>query len=109
MDAFPSQGARHQVSTSGGLQPRWRRDGKALFFVTPDRRLMTVSFEGAAAPRLGIPRPLFELPIENPTLRLSASTYDVDPSGRRFLVSRALPSLPEVLTVVTDWQAAAKH
>jgi len=107
--AFPSQGPRYQVSTSGGSQPRWRRDGKALFFVTPDRRLTTVAFEGTATPRLGIPRALFELPIENPTLGFSPSSYDVDPSGRRFLVSRALPTLPEVLTVVTDWQATAQH
>jgi hypothetical protein len=109
VDAFPSQGRRHQVSTSGGSQPRWRRDGKALFFVTPDRRLTSVSFEGTGTPRLGIPQPLFELPIENPTLGFSPSSYDVDPSGRRFLVSRALPTLPEVLTVVTHWQAAAKR
>ena len=36
VDAFPSQGRRHQVSTSGGLQPRWRRDGKAKqpFYMT---------------------------------------------------------------------------
>jgi eukaryotic-like serine/threonine-protein kinase len=109
VDAFPSQGLRHRVSTSGGSQPRWRRDGKALFFVTPERHLMTVSFEGAGTPRLGIPRALFELPIENPTLGYSPSAYDVDPSGHKFLVSRKLPTLPEVLTVVTDWQAAAKH
>jgi len=106
VEAFPSQGPRHQVSTSGGSQPRWRRDGKALFFVAPDRRLTTVSFEGTGAPRLGIPKALFELPIENPTLGFSPSSYDVDPSGHRFLVSRALPTLPEVLTVVTDWRAS---
>jgi eukaryotic-like serine/threonine-protein kinase len=35
VDAFPSLGLRLQVSTSGGSQPRWRRDGRALFFVTP--------------------------------------------------------------------------
>lgn len=107
--AFPSQGPRYQVSTSGGSQPRWRRDGKALFFVTPDRHLTTVTFEGTATPRLGIPRALFELPIENPTLGFSPSSYDVDPTGHRFLVSRALPTLPEVLTVVTDWPATAQH
>jgi hypothetical protein len=109
VDAFPSQGSRHQVSTSGGLQPRWRRDGKGLFFVTPDRHLMAVSFEGPGTQRLGIPRRLFDLPIENPTLVYSPSSYDVDPSGRRFLVSRALPTLPEALTVVTDWRAATQH
>lgn len=109
VEVFPAQGPRYQVSTNGGSQPRWRRDGKALFFVAPDRQLMTVSFEGAGTPHLGIPHALFELPIENPTLGFSPSSYDVDPSGRRFLVSRALPTLPEVLTVVTDWQSAAKH
>jgi hypothetical protein len=107
VDAFPSQGLRHQVSTTGGYQPRWRRDGKELFFVTPARRLMAVSFEGSGAPHLGIPHALFELPIENPTLGFSTTTYDVAPSGRRFLVSRSLQTLPEVLTVMTDWQAAA--
>jgi len=109
VDAFPSQGLRHRVSASGGSQPHWRRDGNALFFVTPDRRLMTVSFDGTGTPRLGIPRPLFELPIENPSLGFSPSAYDVDASGHRFLVSHALPTLPEVLTVVTDWQAASQH
>lgn len=111
VDAFPSQGLRHQVSTAGGYQPRWRRDGKELFFVTPERRLMAVSFEGtgAGAPRLGIPQALFGLPIENPTLVFSTSTYDVAPVGRRFLVSRSLQTLPESLTVITDWQAAAQR
>jgi len=70
---------------------------------------MAVSFEGTGTPRLGIPRALFELPIENPTLGYSPSTYDVDASGHRFLVSRALPTLPEVLTVIADWQAAARR
>jgi hypothetical protein len=109
VDAFPSQGLRHQVSTSGGSQPRWRRDGRALFFVTPERRLMTVSFEGGGTPRLGLPRALFEMPIENPSLVYSPSTYDVGPTGHKFLVSRALQTLPEVLTVVTDWEAAARR
>ncbi len=109
VDAFPAQGLRHQVSTNGGSQPRWRRDGKVLFFVRPDRRLMSVSFEGTGKPRLGLPRELFELPIENPTLGYSPSSYDVGPTGHKFLVSRALPALPEVLTVVTDWQAATRQ
>jgi Tol biopolymer transport system component len=109
IDAFPLQGQRHQVSTTGGYQPRWRRDGKELFFVTPDRRLMAVSFEGPGVPHLGIPHALFELPVENPTLGFSTSTYDVAASGRRFLVSRSLPALPESLTVMTDWRTAAKH
>ena len=109
VDSFPAQGSRHQVSTSGGSQPRWRRDGKALFFVTPDRRLMSVSFEGRDTPRLGIPAALFELPIENPSLGFSPSSYDVALSGHKFLVSRALQTLPEVLTVLTDWQAAAQR
>jgi eukaryotic-like serine/threonine-protein kinase len=109
VEAFPSQGPRYRVSTSGGSQPRWRRDGKALFFVAPDRHLTSVSFEGSGTPRLGIPHALFELPIENPTLGYSRSSYDVDASGHKFLVSHALPSLPEVLTVLTDWHAASQH
>ncbi|HEX6159507.1 MAG TPA: protein kinase, partial [Thermoanaerobaculia bacterium] len=39
---YPATGAKWQVSTSGGEQPRWRRDGKELFYIAPDRRLMSV-------------------------------------------------------------------
>ena len=40
---FPGPGAKTIVSTGGGLQPRWRRDGKELFYVAPDGKLMAVA------------------------------------------------------------------
>jgi len=39
---FPATGARWQVSIEGGIYPRWRRDGKELFYIAPDNRLMAV-------------------------------------------------------------------
>jgi Tol biopolymer transport system component len=40
--SFPAQGGKWQVSTAGGTDPRWRRDGRELFYVAPDRKLMAV-------------------------------------------------------------------
>src|SRR5207248_11172645 len=45
--SFAAAGTKRQVSTGGGLQPRWRRDGKELFYVAPDHRMMAVAIDAA--------------------------------------------------------------
>ena len=56
-------GAKYRISTSGGAQPSWRRDGKELFYISTDGRLMAVAMAlgGALGARVdaGTPRPLF--------------------------------------------------
>ena len=110
VQTFPPSGARYQVSTNGGYQPKWRRDGKELFYVAPDKKLMMVavkaegnSFEASA------PQPLFEMRIGN--LPLTGSPfYDVTRDGRRFIVSTAVEeSAPTPMTVVLNWNAGLKQ
>ena len=110
VQTFPPSGARYQVSTNGGYQPKWRRDGKELFYVAPDKKLMAVavkaegnSFEASA------PQPLFEMRIGN--LPLTGSPfYDVTRDGRRFIVSTAVEeSAPTPMTVVLNWNAGLKQ
>jgi serine/threonine protein kinase/Tol biopolymer transport system component len=99
--AFPGPGGKWQVSTDGGTDPRWRRDGKELFYLSLDRKLMTVPVGLDGAFQAGRPAPLFAV---QPILRISA--YDVAPDGRRFLVkspSGEQGSPP--LTLLTDWTA----
>jgi hypothetical protein len=61
---FPAFGARRQVSLSGGCQPRWNRDGRELFYLTLDGKLMSVDFHWpGAAPEVTPPRLLVELPL----------------------------------------------
>ena len=59
---FPEAGGKRQLSSAGGTQPRWRRDGKELFYVAPDARLMAVPVavnQDGETLDLGVPAPLF--------------------------------------------------
>ena len=100
--AFPGPGARWQISTDGGFQPRWRRDGKELFYLSSDLKVMSVEMEssgGALEP--GIPKVLFE-PHPLPT------RFDAAPDGQRFLmVSSGVEQSPPI-TLVQNWTADIK-
>ena len=86
---------------------RWRRDGREMFYIAADRKLMSVAVHPISGSlELGTPRPLFTIPV---TLTSSGSpyTYDVMPDGQRFLtiVPAGDATLPP-LTVILNWQAA---
>jgi hypothetical protein len=110
-----------QVSSQGGVLPRWRGDGKELFYVsttrgitnnfsfTPPRatKMMAVSVRASAAGmQPDTPRGLF--PVSFPTD--VASPYDVSSDGQRFLVLESTGVAPTAapLTVVLNWQASLK-
>jgi serine/threonine protein kinase len=93
-----------QISTNGGTVPRWRRDGKELFYMTLDRKLMAVEVADGATFRAGASRPLFQ------TRAAGFMRYDVTADGQRFLVNTAIEehtsSFP---TVVLNWTAGLKR
>ena len=85
--AFPDAGARWQVSVRGGAQPRWRRDGKELFYLALDGRLMAVSVNATPTTiETGPPRPLFDTGIRGGFLD-RRNQYLVTKDGQRFLVN----------------------
>jgi dipeptidyl aminopeptidase/acylaminoacyl peptidase len=89
-----------QVSTDGvaGQPIRWRRDGKELFYVAADHRLMSVAVETEGGViQLAAPVPLFRVDSA------SFGSYDVAPDGQRFLRSPSVGALP--ITVALDWKA----
>jgi Tol biopolymer transport system component len=104
---FPQPSGKWQISTAGGTSPRWRRDGKEMYYLAPDNRLMSalVSGEGSAF-QVGVVRPLFET---HPRLGPGA-TYDVSADGQRFLVNTtaARETTPTPLTLVVNWTAGLK-
>jgi hypothetical protein len=103
VQAFPAAGPVVQVSTERGAQPRWSGDGKRLFFVAPDRKLMEVELQvrgDRLLPRA--PRALFQTRIVAPAFVLFQ--YDVTADGSRFLVNSLKPEAP--LTLVTNWSRA---
>jgi len=107
---FPDATRRQQVSTEGGASPRWRGDGKELFYRSREQgNMMAVKVdESGVAISLGNPRTLF--PLGNISILSSVnSSFDVTPDGQRFLiVTLNQPPRPVPLTVVTNWDAELK-
>jgi eukaryotic-like serine/threonine-protein kinase len=102
VQTFPEHGGKWQVSTGGGDVPVWSRDGRELYFIAADRRLMAVEVKSSGTKfEAGLPTPLFEV-------RQSAQ-FDVSKDGR-FLIhvpqDEAASNVP--LTVVVNWQSALK-
>jgi Tol biopolymer transport system component len=98
---------RWQISTQGGIQPKWRRDGKELFYLAFDGTIMSVSLALGALAEIGKPTPLFQTRIE-PATGFVWHQYDVAPDGRRFLVN-APEAVKVPLTVVINWPATVKQ
>ena len=113
VQSFPAGGGKFQVSTGGGSEPRWRRDGKEIFYIGADGRLMAVDVRTIPKFEAGAPKALFDaqLTIFSPTLPFFH--YDVTADGRRFLVNSAVTakdgSIEAPITVVVNWQAAVKR
>ena len=99
---FRRAGGSTQVSIHGGKQPKWRGDGKELFFIAPDGKLMAAPVDGASSFEVGSPQPLFETGASNPFAR--GIRWDVDPSGQRFLVAVPETELARTrIHVVLNW------
>ncbi len=120
IQSFPSGQNLQQVSTSGGLTPRWREDGKELFYMTSyDRaKVMAVSIETAGdTPVVGTPRELFDVDlaiVPHSTAVQNFHTYDVSPDGQRFVIPLPVATLrgesaSTTITVVLDWTAALRE
>ena len=103
---FPYGNGRWQVSTTGGLQPKWRSDGQELYLVTLDGRLMAVPVKTGSLIELGKPQLLFRTQTEIVT-GFTWHQYDVSPDGQRFLVNTEEAVVAPV-TVVFDWPALVR-
>jgi eukaryotic-like serine/threonine-protein kinase len=100
-------GERRRISHNGGNGARWRRDGKELFFLSPDRQVMAVDVEPGTAGAFGPPAALFRLATSYRSLVPVAMSFEVSPDGQRFLVPvRRAVGAP--LQVVVNWQTALK-
>ena len=102
---FPPSGQKQQVSTQGGGQARWRSNGKELFYLALDGKLMAVDVKPGSTLEVGIPKILFDTQIAvNPII----DQYAVTPDGQRFLVNVPLPG-SSTLTVLVNWTALLRQ
>jgi Tol biopolymer transport system component len=110
VQGFPT-GPRSRVSTTRGAQPRWRRDGKELFYLDGDGTLMAVGVSAAGAQlALGTPTPLFKTRLDAGSVMGSRANYDVSADGSRFLLNDPLgdtSNMPDPV-VLLSWPALLK-
>ena len=95
-------GARQPVSSSGGMNPHWRADGKELYYHGPDRWLMAVTIDlSKPTPEIGSPRPLVQLQFRGWDVRYHVAPL---PDGSGFVMNVPVPgSTPPPLTFVLNW------
>jgi serine/threonine protein kinase/roadblock/LC7 domain-containing protein len=105
--SFPSAAGKWQVSRGGGTEPRWRGDGKEIFYISPGGMLMSVPVSGDDSFSTGAPAPLFQIHGRAPISSTDAFTYDVTKDGKRFLVNRYVS--PEHVAPLTILLHAAEQ
>jgi eukaryotic-like serine/threonine-protein kinase len=111
VQSFPTPGNKRQASTNGGVQPRWRKDGRELFYLASDQRLMAVRVKLDSTFEADAPVPLFRtrlIPQGSQSLGLPTA-YDVSPDGQRFVVTIPPEDLGPPITVVLNWVGALKR
>jgi Tol biopolymer transport system component len=107
---FPGPGGKFQISSKGGVQPRWNKNGKEIFYVSLDSKMMAaavkLSLDGQSV-ETGTPAALFPVRIVGGSLP-GKQQYAVSSDGQRFLVNLAAdegPSSP--ITLIYNWEPQA--
>jgi eukaryotic-like serine/threonine-protein kinase len=106
---FGHGSGKWQISSAGGVQPVWRRDGKELFFWSGGNTLMSVPVTlMAGTVEIGAARQLFR--FSNPVGIIGViSPYDAAPDGQRFALITTPQQVAKAITLVTNWTAELKH
>ena len=103
---FKGGGGKWEVSTDGGRWPRWRRDGKELYFVSNRNEMMAVRItEKGSGLEIGKPERLFAYRPALRIFRAGMINYDVAVDGKRFLLDIAADENTRPLTLVTNWSS----
>ncbi len=108
---FPGPGSKLQVSTNGGAQVRWGPNGKELFYIALDARLMAVPIRLASNPQTaepGSPTPLFATRVGGALQGTFTQQYDVSSDGQRFLMNTITEEAASPITVILNWNPEAK-
>jgi len=103
VQSFPTPGGKWQISTNGGERSIWSRDGKELYFVSVDQKMMAVEISGGPRFEASVPKALFDVRFPG-----GNAWFDVSKDGRFLIPVAAEQSAAAPLTVVLNWQAGLK-
>ena len=102
---FPGPGGKWQASTGEGRGPIWRHDGKELFYLSADNKVMAAKVEASGGSlAVGEAHALFDSHSYGVFGR-----YDVSADGQRFVVAYEASQPSSTLTLVTNWDAELRH
>ncbi len=105
VQSFPGGVGMRQVSNGGGIGPRWRRDGRELFYYAADGKLMAAPVRSGESLEAGAAVPLFDFRAGTAQL---VTPYAVTGDGQRFLINAVVETEPNApLTVWVNWAAGA--
>jgi Tol biopolymer transport system component len=111
--SFPGRQDKWRVSSAGGVEPVWRADGKELFYIAADQKLMAASVHiGESFRILGSPAVLFQTRTESSGQLgiIGRNQYVASPDGQRFLIRQVpLDAPPPLITTVVNWTAALQR
>jgi Tol biopolymer transport system component len=102
VQAFPATGAKWQVSTGGGVEPRWRKDGQELCYVSLDRKMMAVDVKSGSTLEFGPPRLLFA--ARGLDVFAYRNPYAMTSDGQRFFMNVRVPdATTSPIMVLVNW------
>jgi eukaryotic-like serine/threonine-protein kinase len=107
IEPYPPSGAKWQVSNTGGVSPRWRHDGKELFYIANDGKIMTVAIQSSSqGPQISTPTALFPTHLRQAV----GFQFDVSADGQKFFLNSATGGEDKtMITLVTNWTSELKR
>lgn len=109
VQAFPVANGRWQISSGGGADPLWSRDGHELFYVAADRQMMAVPVDTRSTFQAGREKALFKTQLESLWMD-TRNHYDVSPDGRRFVVITPAADRREApFTLLSNWSRSLQR
>ena len=109
VQSFPASGTKVRISNNGGVQPRWRRDGKELFYLAPDGSIMAATVHMTASGFQAETPIALCRPSMAPLPAIFASVFEVSADGKRFLILAPSGSDAPGINVVQNWDAGLKR
>ena len=107
--SFPDARGKWQVSTNGGEQPRWRGDGKEIYFMSLEAKLMAASVDTKTEFESGTPTVLFQTDPHERVATTEVIVYDVSRDGQRFIVNTNYKNgSAHPMSVVLNWKSEIK-
>jgi serine/threonine protein kinase/Tol biopolymer transport system component len=104
VSSFPIGAGKWQVSSAGGQEPRWRQDGKELFYLSGEGKMMAVPVKMGAGFEAGSPVTLFQTHRRQPISALHFFSYDVSGDGQRFLIITKVDEANTApLSILLNW------